>query len=467
MSISFWNLSRISAALSMSRRDHMTPLQGLYLEADSGFPKGDQSICSISTDTRTMQRGDCFVALIGERFDGHDLLAFAAEKGAGALVVSSPPPLGLYDIPVFVVEDTLTALGALATYWRTAWGGKVIAVAGSNGKTSTKELIAAVLREKYSVHSTIANHNNRVGVPLTLLDIPASADLAVVEMGTSLKGEIEQLREISHPTVAVITGIGEEHLEGFGDLDGVLEEEVSICDGVDGVIAPSEFPDLLKAARELTDTVVSVGLDEGDIAPDSWNISPNGIGSLRFSDIEVRSPFRGIHNLKNSLLAVAVGRAFGLSDAEIATGISRAVEPDMRGQWQDFSDLIVINDAYNANPASMRASLTMLSGAEHDTKVVILGDMRELGNDSDSYHDEIAGIAIAMPLDIIAAVGAMANAFKRVAPLDPRLITADNVDDLWTVLQPRLKKTSLVLVKASRGVRLERIISNLQSWATT
>jgi UDP-N-acetylmuramoyl-tripeptide--D-alanyl-D-alanine ligase len=190
-----------------------------------------------------------FVALRGDRFDGHDYLQSAVSAGAAAVVVSIAPPLGVLGVPVYQVEDTLVALGALASYWRQAWGKTVVAVAGSNGKTTTKDLIRAALSEEIRVHATTGNLNNRIGVPITLLATPADAELAVIELGTNIPGEVEILREITRPNIAVVTSVAEEHLEGLGDLAGVLREETACYDGVDVGIAPAGQPEIGEAGQ--------------------------------------------------------------------------------------------------------------------------------------------------------------------------------------------------------------------------
>ncbi|MEQ1691000.1 MAG: UDP-N-acetylmuramoyl-tripeptide--D-alanyl-D-alanine ligase, partial [Gemmatimonas sp.] len=195
-------------------------------------PNAQWPLGGVSTDTRHITRGDLFVALSGERYDAHDFLSDARDRGAAALVVSDATKAVGLGLPVYVVPDTLVALGQLATAWRRAWGRSVVAVAGSNGKTSTKELLKAALGRTLAVHATAGTFNNRVGVPLTLLAIPSDAEIAVVELGTNAPGEIATLRAIVEPDVAVMTSIGEEHLEGLGDLAGVLREEADVFDGV-------------------------------------------------------------------------------------------------------------------------------------------------------------------------------------------------------------------------------------------
>ncbi|MBE3076471.1 MAG: UDP-N-acetylmuramoyl-tripeptide--D-alanyl-D-alanine ligase [Actinobacteria bacterium] len=259
MSAGFWTLDRIAAALA---------------DCSAGsLPRGSRPVSSITTDTRKIKKGDVFVALRGERFDGHDYLESAVRDGASAVIVSRPPQLGNLGVPVCEVRDTLVALGALANYWRRAWGKTVVGVAGSNGKTSTKDLTRAALGASYAVHATSGNLNNRVGVPLSLLSLPVTAEIAVIEFGTSLPGEVAILRDIAEPDIALVTSIAEEHLEGLGDLAGVLREEAAVYDGVSTGIAPSAQPEVADAARKTAKRVVVAGLDaHADLKPDRWEI---------------------------------------------------------------------------------------------------------------------------------------------------------------------------------------------------
>jgi len=245
-------------------------------------------LSGVSTDTRTVGPGNLFVALRGERFDAHAFLAEAVGKGAAAVVVSDPTLAATLGVPAFIVHDTTAALGLLGRYRRRAWGRTVIAVAGSNGKTSTKELTSAALGTRLAVYATRGNLNNHVGVPLTLLAIPDDADVAVVEIGTNHPGEVATLRALVEPDVAIVTSIGEEHLEGLGDLAGVLREESAVFAGVPIAIVPAAQPEIGDAARTLAGSTVSAGLDAGDVRPDSWSITADGTGVLRFGGVEVR-----------------------------------------------------------------------------------------------------------------------------------------------------------------------------------
>lgn len=446
MSLGFWGFDRLSRALG------------------SG-PKGPQRIRGISTDTRTLRERDVFVALRGENYDGHDYVPEAVARGAAAVVVSSVPRSARPGVAVYEVDDTLVALGKLGACWRRAWGGTLVAIAGSNGKTSTKDLAAAALGSRFTVHATAGNLNNRVGVPLTLLAMPPEAEVAVIEMGTSLPGEIAILREIACPDISVVTCVSEEHLEGLGDIEGVLREETSIYDGARIAVAPADQEAVVAAARARAHEVVSAGLDDGDLRASAWRIDEEGTGFLEVDGQPVRVPLRGVHNLRNTLLALAVARACGVPLFDSARGIAALPQPRMRTAWESYGRATVINDAYNSNPGSARAAIELLRAIPGPRqKVIIIGTMRELGLRSTEYHDQIAGLAL-KSADVVAGVGEFAPALERLPHDGTVVVTATEVDALWPALEPHLATDALILLKASRGVRLERIVPLIQAWA--
>jgi UDP-N-acetylmuramoyl-tripeptide--D-alanyl-D-alanine ligase len=453
VSTGFWTLDRIAAALE----EHAT----------GALPRGSAPVNGVTTDTRKIGKGDVFVALKGERFDGHDYLRDAVRDGASALVVSKVPKLNTLGVPIYEVRDTLIALGALGRYWRRAWGKTIIGVAGSNGKTSTKDLIKAALSRAYSVHATTGNLNNRIGVPLSLLSLQPDAEIAVIELGTSLPGEVAILREIAEPDIAVVTSIAEEHLEGLGDLAGVLREESAVYDGVAVGIAPSAQPEIAEAARGRARRVIVAGLEPtAELKPDRWEIGPDGLGVIEIAGVTVRPPIRGLHNLRNTMLALAVARECGVSYEDAAAGIAGMPQPKMRSAWEQVGDITLINDAYNANPGSTRAAIELLRGTGSGRqRVIVLGTMRELGAASEQCHADIAGLALASGADIVAGIGEFAPALEKHNERG-RVITAPDVEDLWPQLQARLKRDAIILLKASRGVQLERLVPHLTTWAT-
>ena len=453
MSTGFWTLDRIAAALD----EH----------AAGSLPRGSASVNGITTDTRKIGKGDVFVALKGEKFDGHDYLRDAVRDGASALVVSKVPKLNTLGVPIYEVRDTLIALGALGRYWRRAWGKTIIGVAGSNGKTSTKDLIKAALTRDYSVHATTGNLNNRIGVPLSLLSLQPDSEIAVIELGTSLPGEVAILREIAQPDIALVTSIAEEHLEGLGDLAGVLREESAVYDGVPVGIAPSAQPEIAESARGRAGRVIVTGLEPtADLKPDRWEMGPDGLGTIEIAGVTMRPPVRGLHNLRNAMLALAVARECGVSYEDAAAGIAAMPQPKMRSAWEQVGDITLINDAYNANPGSTRAAIELLRGTGTGRqRVIVLGTMRELGAASEQCHADIAGLALASGADIVAGIGEFAPALEKHNERG-RVITAPDVEDLWPQLQARLQRDAIILLKASRGVQLERLVPHLTTWAT-
>jgi UDP-N-acetylmuramoyl-tripeptide--D-alanyl-D-alanine ligase len=323
------------------------------------------------------------------------------------------------------------------------------------------------LSRSYSVHATTGNLNNRIGVPLTLLGLPPETEVAVIELGTSLPGEVSILRDLVEPDIALVTSIAEEHLEGLGDLAGVLREEAAVYDGVAVGIAPSAQPEIAEAARGKAKRVVVAGLDgNADVKPDRWEIGPDGLGVIEIAGTIVRPPVRGLHNLRNAMLALAVARQCGVSYEDAALGIAGMPQPKMRSAWEQLGDVTLINDAYNANPGSTRAAIELLKGTGSGRqRVIVLGTMRELGAASAQCHADIAGLALASGADIVAGIGEFASALEKQNERE-RVITAPDVEDLWPQLQARLKRNAIILLKASRGVQLERLVPHLTTWAT-
>jgi UDP-N-acetylmuramoyl-tripeptide--D-alanyl-D-alanine ligase len=449
----FWTLDRVADALAQ--------VPGADL-----LPRGASPVARIWTDSRTVAPGDLFVALSGARFDAHEFLAQAVRAGAAAVVVSRPAAAAGLGLPVFVVGDTLVALGALARYRRRAWGRPVIGVVGTNGKTSTKELIRAALDAALRVHATEGNYNNLVGVPLTIFRLPDDADVAVVEMGTNQPGEIARLRAIAEPEIGVVTSVAEEHLEGLGDLNGVLREELSGVDGTRVAIVPAAQPEVVAAARGRAACVVAAGLDDGDLRPAAWGVDADGAGWLEIDGVEVRPPVRGVHNLRNAMLAIAVARECGVSFEDAARGIAAMRVPPMRVNFQQVGRATLINDAYNSNPGSARAALELLAHAgKGRQRVAVLGSMLEMGAQSPRLHRDVAAAALNAPIDLVAGVGDFAEALAELKADPDRVVTAPAVDELWDRLVSRLRPDAVILLKGSRGVRLERLVEPITEWA--
>lgn len=445
----FWTLARVARALGVA---------GQY---------DDRPIATISTDTRTLGAGACFVALSGERFDAHDHLDAAIEAGAACLVVSDARRAPRAGVPVLEVPDTRAALGQLARYRRDAWAKPVIAVGGSNGKTSTKELLKAALGSVYDVHATSGNLNNQIGVPQTLLALDDAADVAVIEAGTNEPGEIAILLEIIRPDVVVVTTVQEEHLEGFGDLAGVMAEEMSFCDGVPLVVVPADEAEVVREATARAGRVVRAGLQDGDRRAVAHGLNADGTGWCEYEGQRVAVPLPGAHNLRNAMLALAVASEFGVSVERAAAGFAVMPQPPMRSAVGPLGRALLVTDCYNSNPGSARAAIALLRdvGAGRQ-RVAVLGTMRELGAAAERAHREVAEAALASGAELVVGIGEFAAPLQALGDTS-RVLTANDVDDLWPLLQPRLAPDAAILLKASRGVKLERLLPLLTTWATT
>jgi UDP-N-acetylmuramoyl-tripeptide--D-alanyl-D-alanine ligase len=452
--VSAWTEAAVTAAI------------GLPARAD-----GDDVVYSaISTDTRQLGAGSLFVALRGEKFDGHDYLAQARDAGAtGAIVdhvpADAPPELRYYD-----VADTLVALGLLGRFRRRQLGALVCAVAGSNGKTTTKELLRAALSPKYSVHATAGNLNNLVGAPLTLLAAPETADVIISEIGTNQPGEIARLAAIVEPDAAVVTGISAEHLEGLGDLQGVLREETSVLPWVplDGTVIVADDPAMLaERARRMHPAVRVAGFTavaDDELRGSDAMIDEDGRVSFRWSDREVRLELRGRHNARNALLALGIARAWGVPAPDAIAALAALKPPKMRTEIHRIGDMVVIADCYNSNPASVHAAIDLLTSMpQRGGRVAVLGSMLELGPRSGEIHREVADSVVDQGIDLVVATGEFVGAFgpHRTA-LGPRLITAVDPLDAWDPLSARLQGAEVVLLKGSRGVALERLLPHFE-----
>jgi UDP-N-acetylmuramoyl-tripeptide--D-alanyl-D-alanine ligase len=345
-----------------------------------------------------------------------------------------------------------------------------VAVAGSNGKTTTKELLRTVLSVRYTVHATPGNLNNLVGVPLTLLGCPASADAMVVELGTNVPGEVARLAAIVEPDAAVITTVSAEHLEGLGDIEGVLREESSVLPWVPdhGAVVVSDEPAMLaEYARRLHGSVRVAGFsDRTDREFHGSDLSVDEDGQVRFrwASRDVALRLRGRHNGRNATIALALGSMWGV-DVDAATRALSTLEPQkMRSEMHRYGDLTVIADCYNANPGSVEAAIDLLvSMPARGGRVAILGSMLELGPASSDIHGETARMVRAAAIDVIVATGEFATAFAPFAEeFGDRLIAEPDPLRAFDVLASRLKGNELVLLKGSRGVRMERLLPRFE-----
>ncbi len=431
---------------------------------------GHLSFNGVTTDTRHLTPGTLFVALKGERFDAHDFLTQAKAAGATGAVVRRGTP-AVAGLPLFEVADTLKALGLLARARRRLLpaGAPVVAVTGSSGKTSAKEMIRSALAARWGsrVHATAGNLNNLVGVPLTILAAPDDAAALVVEAGASVPGEIAALRDIIEPTIAVVTNVGYAHLEGFGTTERLLEEKASLLDGAP-VAVVGNLPALVTQARRRARKVVVVARDEfGEVHPEKVDVDDAGRPVLHWGGASVTLPVLGLHQVDNAMIAMAVAREAGVDPKAALAGLEKLQIPSGRGGLLARGPLTIIDDSYNANPDSVLAALeTALTYAARRRRplVVVLGSMLELGAESARLHAFVADELMSfLPApEVVAAVGDFVPAFERHAlALGDRLIAAPDAETLGPRLKAVLKGNEIVLLKASRGVALERVLRHL------
>jgi UDP-N-acetylmuramoyl-tripeptide--D-alanyl-D-alanine ligase len=420
----------------------------------------------ISTDSRAILPGALFVALVGERFDGHDHLTGAAVAGAkGAVVRRGTPPVP--GLAFFEVDDTLRAFGLLARARRQTLPGPVVAVTGTNGKTSTKEMLAAVLGTRYRTYATRENFNNLVGVPLTILEAPAETEALIVEAGANLPGEIARYREIIEPSITIITNAVAGHLEGFGSLSGVVAEKLSLTDEVPIVIVGVDPPELAEGARSRAKQVRTAALRDADLMPERVTLDESARPVVTIEGHTFVLAARGLHQADNAVRAWAVVSALGLDPEAAAGALERFSIPSGRGELLQEGALTILNDCYNANPQSFRAVIATAAAIRGTRRLVfVAGTMRELGEDSQALHQEIAEALVDLHPELLAAVGDFVKALEPYAgALRHRLITASDPIALAPVLAQHLRGDEIVVLKASRGVALERILPALKARA--
>ena len=436
---------------------------------------GETPVASVCTDSRQAKPGDVFFAIPGERFDGHDFLNEVAAKGVAAVVVAQKKiPAPLPSCAVLAVDDVRAALGRLAAAYRRDFDLPVIAVGGSNGKTTTKELLASALRKKMPALWNEASFNNNIGVPLTLLRLETSHRAAVIEAGTNHPGELAPLVEMIGPKYGVLTSIGREHLEFFGDLAGVAREEGRLAellpaDGKLFVNGDSEWTDaIVKRTRA---AVVRVGLDgKNDWRAKGIRLDKNGTTfrveapKAEYSG-EYRINLLGRHQVTNALFAVAVSEELGVGCAEIQRGLAECAPAKMRLNFWEAGGVRVLDDAYNANADSTLAALETLCALPlQGRRVAVLGDMNELGAYSEAAHAEAGRRAAELGIGQLFAVGKMAPVTAhaaRTAGLN-RVIEFADVEAAMKVVKNFLKPGDVVLLKASRSSHLERIAATLK-----
>ena len=451
----------------------MMDLQDAALATGSTAVGGQVLFSSVSTDSRAIRPGQLFVALRGDRFDGHDYVAAVAAQGAVAAMVdkawaaANPVPL-----PLLIVDDTRLGLGRLAAGWRNRFELPLIGVTGSNGKTSVKEMCAAILRAQarfdgldpdLAVLATQGNLNNDIGLPLMLLRLSGNHRAAVIEMGMNHPGEIGYLTRLAAPTVALVNNAQRAHLQGMGSVNEVAREKGAIYEGLsaDGVAvinaddAFAGYWKALNAGREILTFGLSAGADvtarctSHGFASDLVLTTPQGEARFRLQ-------VPGLHNVRNALAASAACLAAGASLDAVADGLGTYTgTPGRLHLRKGAHGAVVIDDSYNANPDSMRAGIAVLA-ATPGRKILVIGDMGEIGEQSFQYHDEIGGYAKSEGVDFLFGLGEMSEVAAR--NFGEGGFHFSKVDDLVAALKAELNEDTVVLVKGSRFMKMERVV---------
>ncbi len=436
----------------------------------SGDIHGEINIESVSIDSRKQVKNGLFIPIVGDRFDGHDFLQGAIESGAIAVLwdESRPIPKDLNgDFPIFFVEDTLKALQYLASIYLQKVKPKVIGVTGSNGKTSTKDLLESVLKKNFITHKTQGNYNNHIGLPLTILAMPNNCEVAILEMGMNHFGEISFLSKLAKPDIAIITNIGESHIEQLGSREGIAKAKLEIMDGLkdDGILVIDGDEPLLKVTDKLN--VLKCGYNEhNDFKITSIEQTADGTNFSLNDNSHFSLRLLGKHNVKNATFALAVGKYLGLSEHRIQVGLDNCTLTGMRMEKKaGLYGSTIINDAYNSSPTSMRAAIETIKHLKgFSRRILVLGDMYELGEDEKQLHETVADV-ITEPITHLLTIGEkgkwISEALLKSNQYKIEIKSYKTKEEAKSDLINLLNDGSVVLLKASRGMKLETLSADL------
>jgi UDP-N-acetylmuramoyl-tripeptide--D-alanyl-D-alanine ligase len=441
--------------------------------------KGNQTIArGVSIDSRTIKKGNLFVAIPGERFDGHQFVPEVAEKGASLVIISKDKTnqvkqKELKGTPVVLVKDTKKALREIASWHRNKFELPTVAVTGTNGKTTTKDMIAEVLSSKFKVLKSIKSYNNLIGVPLTLFEIDTDTQVLVLELGMSELGEIGILAKTAKPNIGVITNIGPAHLESMQSLEKIAQAKFELLDNMSSshtsvLNADDEF--LAKRIKEGKERSVSFAIKkDADFKATELTFNDEGyIGFKINGKININLKLLGEHNVYNALAAFAVGTLLGVEEKKIKQRLERYKPSELRMELVRIGDIKVINDSYNANPVSMANALKTLKQMKtKGRKIAVLGDMLELGEKTLDYHRELGRSVVESGIDLLLTVGKFSPSIGQGAKdhgMNPERISAfDNNEKASSYLLENLKAGDLVLIKGSRKMRLEEVVLSLKN----
>ncbi|TGB05007.1 UDP-N-acetylmuramoyl-tripeptide--D-alanyl-D-alanine ligase [Halobacillus salinus] len=425
------------------------------------------TIRTIMTDTRKRAKQSLFVPIVGESHDAHQFMKGAIEQGATAALWQQDKPLPKLvptDFPVFFVEDTTKALQQLAQYYLRKVDPIVVGVTGSNGKTTTKDMVAAVLATKYNTHKTQGNFNNHIGLPLTILSMDTSAEAVVLEMGMDRAGEISLLSLLAEPDYAIITNIGESHIENFGSREGIAKAKLEIRDGLKGVCIMDGDEPLLQDAL-LDEQTISCGFgEEADYVAVIEELLDEET-SFTVNAVSYHLPMAGRHNVKNAAFVIALAEKLGIAKDGIQRGFEQIEVSAMRFEKHEGKNgSLLINDAYNASPTSMKAVIEIIRQLTSKTrKVLVLGDMFELGANSEQLHASVAE-AVDEKIDAVYTIGNDSKQISEAVAAKQLGITTSHFTEKKALshhIQSILTEDTVVLIKASRGMKLEELLEDL------
>ena len=424
-----------------------------------------------SIDSRTLNSGDLFFALTGDRFDGHDYVKAALEKGAVAAVVQRGRVLNIDHHRLLVVEDTLKALQSLGAAARRLWGKPLLAVTGSAGKTTTKEVLAHLLSTHFRVMKTSGNFNNHIGLPLQLLKLEPEHDLAVMEMGMNHAGEIRALGQIAHHDIAIVTAVAPVHLEFFNSLAEIARAKYEIIETLyPGAVAVLNADDdyVCQFGRDFRGKVVTFGITRAaDVS--AQKVKLNGAAGSTFDLVagavreHVTLPLVGEHNIYNALAAAAAAMERGIPPSEAARALATVEPPDKRGQVLQLAGATIINDCYNSNPRALNAMVDTLASMPAQRRILLAGEMLELGPTAEALHRECGRHAAEKKIDLVIGVRGMAKALAEAAcGAGTQAQFMETPEEAGEWLARELRAEDAVLLKASRGVKLERALEIAQ-----
>ena len=450
-------------------RDILSAVKGKLL---SGNP--EEILTGVSTDTRKIKNGELFLAIKGEKFDGHSFILDAVAKGAGGVLVQeggiTNANFKLPDISFISVSDSIRALGDIGNFHRSRFNIPVIGITGSNGKTTTKEMAAAILNKKFNALKNFGTENNNIGVPLTLMRLNGEHNIAVLEMGTNHLGEIRRLSEIARPTIAVITNIGPSHLEYLEDTDTVLKAKAEILEHMsnDSKLILNADDEYLKTIKTNLRTVWFGFNKEADFYADKINLAPDGINFRLNEKWDISLGVLGRHSVYNALAAIAAAWDFGISIDDIRDALKEFRVPNMRMEVKRIGDIKIINDAYNANPQSMKQAIEALRDMTVEgRKILITGDMLELGTFSGRFHHLVGKQAAESGFDLIVAVGKLAehvsNGAQEAGMSQKKIKLCALTKEAREKVAKLIKKGDTILVKGSRAMRMEEIVNDLET----